>query len=390
VGGDGATGGGSGGDVFSYANYGGVIANATLRSFGGNALTSGNGGNGGYWYPEVWGAVRQTGSVDTHGGNGAGTGNGGSGGHLTFDLYYDRTWNGDTAPNTNALWFGASVNASGGAGAAGGAGGYFYVNQEANHDYNDPLSAPPLVLVGFSTIDVSGGDGATAGGSAGGDNYLESWASSYDTNGDYIAGTVVNEANWLLKGGASSGGSGGSGAYLYFETVNNAYPSYDYGVKNTGSIDASGGQGSTFGGSGGYIKLFGEYHVDSSGNLDVSGGAGGTGSGGGPGSIYLTSNKAMTCSGNVLANGGGSASSGGTNGGYVELTAESVATVRGAVSVNGGSSTSGTAGSGGEIWILGQENGSAVSAALTASKGTGAGSPTNGTAYVDGFQAVGP
>lgn len=397
TGGNGATGGGSGNSIYIYTDWGAMIAAGTFRSFGGNATVSGDGGSGDYVEFDSYGDVRVTGIVDTRGGNGAGTGSGGSGGEVYVYAYENEAWgSGYYEPNSGGAYFGASVNANGGEGAYGGSAGGFYLYQDTSGATT--VKGVPIQLVGYSKIDLSGGDGSVNGGSAGGDwNYNSNGDAygnhiyagyGYDDFSNYFVGSVVNEATFLARGGNGDTGNGGDGASIDFETYYDLYPPYDNGVKSSGSLDVSGGDGAANGGGAGSVYLYGKYFVDVSGTVIASGGKGGTGNGGYAGEIDVYSDASLTC-GSLVANGGASASGNGVYGGDIYVSAANTATTNGTVSANGGASTSADGGAGGYIWIMSQDDISHVNGTVSATKGAGGTAADNGEIWIDGMHTSG-
>jgi hypothetical protein len=392
TGGNGATGGGDGVEAYLYNYYGNLLVSGTVNTYGGDATDvagAGNGGAGGRVYAYIEGSIRWAASVDTHGGSAAGTGTGGNGGELDFDTEYNylNTGSEEYPLNSQSVAFGgANVNLNGGAGATGGDAGYFYI-YTCDEYYAGPGGAP-LTLVGYTSIDISGGLGKVNGGDAGDDNYIEAWE-NYDTNDNDFTGNVVNEADITMRGGEGQGGYGGSGYGLTLESNYYAYPPYVYGTTNSGALDASGGKGTTDGGAGGDFQVSGFSWAKNTGAITASGGEAGTGTGGSPGEIVMYSEGDVT-SADLTSNGGASDSGDGTTGGNIDLQAAGLCTVTGAVTASGGASASGTGGDGGYIWILSQGSPTDLSGTLTAAAGTGGTTPVDGEVWLDGGQISGP
>ena len=147
-----------------------------------------------------------------------------------------------------------------------------------------------------SVIDLSGLDGdASVDGGNGGTLTLS--AQDEDINTDYDGGLIVNYSTVDITGG--DGAKGGAGGDVKLESFLTLY--------NAGDIDASGGVGlSARGGTAGVLDIYGMHgHCYNSARLKADGGAGLTGGGAGN-EIYLWVNGAgdIRNSGEISGNGG--------------------------------------------------------------------------------------
>jgi hypothetical protein len=386
-GGDGPTGGGSGGQLYLYTSNGAFFGTGTLRNPGGNATSAGDGGDGGGIYAYIYGQIRLTGTLDSHGGNGAGGGDGGDAGYI--DLYSNIVYSYAYSESyAGGIWLGADVDSSGGNGANGGDGWELNVYQ----DYTGVSAAgqEPVVLVGYSNIQAQGGNGATTGGN-GGYFYAEV---DYDDDEDYYdnshAGSVENQAAFDGRGGNGGTGAGGYAGSFEMYTTYYVIPPYDFGARNSGDVNLSGGNGTT-GGDAGYVEIYGKYYATNTGNFTMVGGNGTTGNGGDASSFYLYCDGGTTLNtGTLTSRGGGSPSGTAMDGGYIWLAGSRVVN-SGSIASNGGNSTSGTAGNGGDIELFSQDYPTQTSlSSLNVNPGTGPGSPNKGTILIDGIQVVGP
>lgn len=385
-GGNGTADGGDGGYIDLYTNYGAFFGTGTIRNPGGNSTSNGSGGDGGSIYAYIYGQIRLTGTLDSHGGNGAGSGDGGDAGYIDlygdyiYSVYYGEYYAG-------GIWLGAHVNSSGGNGANGGDGYELYVYQ-----YDTGYSVvgqEPVVLAGYANIDAQGGSGATGGGD-GGSFYAEVDYDS-DEDGNYHAGSVENQASFNGRGGDATSGNGGDGSYFEMYTPYYVYVPYNYGAKNSGNVDLSGGNGTTGGGWAGYFEIYGKYYATNTGNVTQIGGNGTTGNGGLYSSFYLNCDGGTTLnSGTLVGRGGGSTSGTARGGGSYYISGSRVVNT-GSINANGASSTSGAGGYGGYIEFYSQDYPTQTSLSLlSVNPGSGTGSPTAGEIWIDGVQVVGP
>ncbi len=406
-GGNGTTGGGTGGFIYMSGYYLGATVNSgNASSNGGNATVSGNGGNAGGVQLETWsGTVRSTGTFSAKGGTSA-AGTGGNGGFIGFAAYYDNTiFFGGVI---GGIWAATSFDASGGDGATGGNAGRLYV--ETDSDNFARPTYDPIYLVGYSTFDAAAGNGTVNGGGPALDSFIENFFchDGADTDGDgspgpgnVYVGSITNEVDILLTGGSGTTGTGGAGADLAINTQTpdvafeneTVVPFFNRWLANSGRIDLGGGAGATTGGIGGNFFMFEQYSLTNTGAVTTSGGAGGSGVGGIGGFIEIISNDRCTVTGALAQNGGASTSANGgtqatfTFGGatYSLLVIGRTTTCTGGASANGGNNTGGaTGGAGGTINITGTENSPTVSGTFSAAGGTGGTAGATGTVTING------
>jgi hypothetical protein len=334
-GGNGGNGsGGAGADVIEiiggYAediyvdpvNGGCVLLGGNVEARGGNG-TGGSGGAGGggndfSFIVAMGGDLIVNTTFTLNGGNGSGSGTGGDAGGLFFYVF------GTDYRRVGVFQISGSFNLSGGNGVNGGAGGWAYFFSSYwdflfEHAGNGVGQAPDIQLLGFSNINLNGGNGTTTGGSGSknGTYSLFTFASRDNYDHHYLpAYPIVSEANISARGGDASaaGGTGGTGGYVELATDDDDYYSTSITtITQSGTIDNSGGNATASGGTGGDAN---EIYL-------------------GSGDVGYCWN--VTTTGILTANGGNGALQGG-NGGYINLYSDEVPTVYtlANLSVNGG------------------------------------------------------
>ena len=172
-------------------------------------------------------------------------------------------------------------------------------------------------LWNHGTIDTSGGDGDD-GGDAGA-LYLWAYSSLYNT-GDLVA----RGGNAVTLSHATASTYGGSGAGI---DVESGYGS----TYNSGTVDTSGGKGSTGGGDGGHISVYGGDEgvgdLYNTGDLIARGGDADASCdstecyGGDASYVYLYVYGNTFTSGNIDTRGGAGRAGGGGDGGHVDVRA---------------------------------------------------------------------
>lgn len=417
--------GGDGGEIRLDASELGSVRNSgNLSANGGNA-SDGFGGDGGRirLYADG-GKVVSSGDLVATGGDNSSTHfasqYGGYGGRIDI-----RSDNGDYSRDgvdinqqADDIVVSGNMDVSGGANLAadgsgyGGYGGSINIALDQDLDPNSPeltLTNAKLSLLGYTGIDVSGGDGGYGGNA--GEIYINSDSNnSYgSSNLDSGGGPVVNQADLTARGGnavavtgVTTNGYGGYGGYIDILTEGDSN-SNKLTVNNTGNIDVSGGSsynvdsryanyrwGSNNNGGGVYFE--GHYGVTNSGDITLNGGddLGDAGFGGYGGDIGMMSSLgAVVNRGTIEANGGSGAMMGGLNENYLTFVGLTVNN-SGNFSSNGGDADPAVAGSEGgyggvlEIYGVGLNN-SATNNSGTLSVAGGAGE----TAGVDGCALVG-
>jgi hypothetical protein len=395
-GGDGLLGGGDGGDIDLDQDYPSeVILGGAISADGGNAMSNtGNGGDGGdfemnYVYngPLVIGGM-----ISLSGGAGADTAGylGGDGGDL--DIYMDYTGdyeNGEYLP-VNNMEIAADIDLSGGDGDTGGDGGDIDIDSygDSSELAIEQVDLGKVRLLGFDTIDISGGDApGDAGGDAGdSDFYTEEWWALKPLES---VPSITNEVMWMAVGGASanSGFTGGEGGYLDWDVEGEFY--MDSKLINTGDIDVSGGSGD-YGGASGGILLSSYHEINNSGNVTANGGDGRT-SGGEGAYEYIEFEGSMDInnSGTITANGGEATDGDGGDGGdFIQMYAGFKTTNTGAIFADGGaadlSTTSASGGDGGDIELNSAYDPTSNSATLSVVGGDGGTPGDVGEITIDG------
>lgn len=404
-GGDGATGGGNGGYVYLDAglwNTGDLVNSGNITTTAGSCTGSVdcNGGSAQNIDMYAYGAIKTSGNLTMNGGNGHGAGIGGNGGYLYIQNYtgynYGRVASlpvGDIQVSGNISLNGGN----GGAAGAGGSGGDFYINQASS---SDAASDTGIMLLGYASADLSGGNGTATGGNAG-NMYIYTY-NDYPAGWSAVPpGPITNEIAITGKGGSGTGaaGLGGSGLYVYWVT-----DGWEYGpggvsiLTNKGNIDASGGAGGTGGGDSNQIYWYGHDGVVNSGNITMKGGdsvgVGGTGGDGAFNGIWIYSSLDIVNSGTINTTGGsgdvggnGSLWSGTPDpfGNWVALYAGGQVANTGSIICNGGAGVA-TNGNGGGIELYSEKEGS-VFASTSIAAGAGAGAAgTAGQVWIDGVQ----
>lgn len=384
-GGDGTSQGGLGGTLNLIAiSNGAVVSSGPLDVSGGNATLSGNGGDGGGASISAnGGSVRITGSILARGGDGAGAAGAGGSSNLVQVSFQSG------APvlgveNEGGLFLGAPIDVRGGDGATGGQGGALDISGDtSNLGNNAQPGNDPIVLVGYSSITTSGGQGGTGGGPAG-PIHVDQVIATTPTGAQALGG-IRCESSLVMTGGAGLAGTGGGGSTLFL-TVPSQLPMVPRSVTITGSVEASGGPGTTSGGSAGVISASDHFPVSFLGGIHASGGGGGTGVGGSGGSVTLQSDISASVFGLVSLAGGASTTGNGGTGGLFFLQSET-STESGGVSCRGGNSTTGTGGSGGSINIFSTQTTSILGGSFSVASGSGTAPGSAGLLSIDGIQS---
>jgi hypothetical protein len=257
-GGDGATGGGHGGDVYT-ANHGAIGSATRFLGYASALMDGGDGTDAG---GDAGSIVLSPEASETDGGLGffvhtnvsaaggtGGTGRGGNGGRIEFgpDIFNEVGVSG--APLQNFVVEG-TINLSGGDGAQAGSGGSIVANSGCSPD----PAVTGIEVAGTFTLD--GGDASQSGGGTAGGLYLIT-----------ARGTATVSGTISARGGVGAMGDGG-----YFPG------SIVFGVPATVSaaFTAAGGMGSTTGGDTEDIAILSAGTSTVTGTVTVTAGAGPT------------------------------------------------------------------------------------------------------------------
>jgi hypothetical protein len=412
TGGDGGEGGRGGYVGFSSSGWGDTRNSGAITTTGGNASADGvssYGGHGGnIWMDAYAGDVISNAALDTSGGTSYAYGGGADGGDI--EMYtYSAGEEGCSISQTvcdlppGSIVVSGNLDLSGGddmgatdASGYGGDGGEFFAM--SNDWGNSNAGAGRVALLGYSSVNLNGGDGRV-GGSGGNANIDTDPAYNSevddDTNGSVVNQVAINAmgGNAIVVDGVTTSASGGDGGDIWMDTDGIELIA-ETTLTNSGAIDVSGG--SSYAGSGGYggnIDLDGgTYGTTNSASLTANGGADlatDAGNGGDGGQVALESEYGPVAnSGAISANGGDGAMSGGdTRDVYMWGTTVSNS---GSISFNGGDAVAtvvgSTGGFGGGIGLFGF---SAITGVTTNSGSLAVGGGAGEEAGSDGCIAIG-
>ena len=286
---------GTAGDILIASNSGSLVESATVLAVGGSSAS---------------GQAASGGSISLH----------------DFTANSDST--SSTVPAGNLMVSG-NIDASSGSGASASTAGTISMVLSPGHQ----PAGQELILLGYSTIAVDGGQAQATGssGSAGAISLTQNVATqiSFGTNNPSTlpGGAVINYADLSATG---RGASPGTAAAVRSGSI----------ILSTQNVQ--------------YFNNAPFEVAVSNGNIDVSGRAGGTGGRGGFVSIY--GRAGATLAGAIKGPAGASTTNGGTNGGTLQAVSENGPLVNGAsVDMSGGAGTgaSNTGGQGGQITLSG-------------------------------------
>jgi len=393
--------GGNGGNIDFETNYddGPLIIAADITANGGEGSTSYGGSGGSIQIMSDGGELLSSSNLSAKGGDSLSTdNNGGSGGYIEFNNYYDDNdiGAGDITVSGNLDVSGGNANATGD--GYGGSGGdvQFYNNADNDNSVTDQT----ISLLGYSSIETNGGDGAEGGDAynscCSGNVYIYA-SSNQDNNNYYHAGSIVNDVPVSAKGGdtvttGTSYGTGGDGGEVYIDTDTFTGTGSEVTVTNTASIDVSGGMGydgtnqGVGGGWGGNVYLYALHDLSNSGSINANAGEGGT-DGAGGGYIYMESYELKASNTASLSANGSDSTADGGQGGDVEIYGVEISNT-GALSVNGGDASDATSSFGGDGGYIGLFTDSQVfgltnSGSFSFSAGTGETDGTEGCAQTN-------
>lgn len=295
---------------------------------------------------------------------------------------------------------GDTLLADDGSEANAGNGGYIYII-----GYDQSTSTTASKLVGYSQIDVSGGNGMS--GNTAGSIYALSGdmrENRNDGNVPALSGPLNNAIDFVLNGGSSLAdvvevgeeeqrGSGRNGGYTSLK-VENGFAYLQPGeltLTNTGAIAANGGRSftdvATAAAAGGTVNVLAPHAVNFTASVDVNGGsderdatsadaAGHEGSNAG-GLFVISQYDAATVDATVNANGGEGDREGG-HGGIVSVMAKTAITANGTYALSGGNALAdegdtidSVGGDAGSVFLMSANYNSALNATVTAAAGTG-------------------
>jgi hypothetical protein len=221
----------------------GIYNNGTIFCQGGSSAY-GAGGVGRYVHISAYyGDVYYSGVIDARGGNGATYGGRGA----KSVKFYAGGYNSSGYMDNGTIMAGGSINVDGGQGGSGsgGDGGYFKLESYGGKVWSN------------ATITAKGGSSAADVGGNGGEFYLFGWyGDDYESMGIKLSGYVD------LTGGNGATG-GGYGGLLYFENQVSYADGESYyllqspavEILGVSSLTANGGTGAT-GGAGGYYGIY--------------------------------------------------------------------------------------------------------------------------------------
>jgi hypothetical protein len=353
----------------------------------------------------VGGGIVNSASLSAKGGA-SNAGMGGAGGNLWVASEYGDSLENLSYPGDTVI--SGNLESAGGAGNVdGGSGGSILINLNG---YAAPFQEE-IQLLGYQSLDVSGGNATLTalgdGGDAGGVILYQSYGEDYldpalppGSNTAVPGGAIINNVPIFAHGGAgSNNGSGGAGGFLDWETNDTQYLNYVgyQKIYNYAALDLHGGMGGATGGSGGAMYWFG---LDGVLNLGAINGQGGEGnSSGGRGGYYggstseihgddlLDLKGAMNFSGGNTKLAGGAAGAGGD----LTITSRTGVDVSAPIDVSGGDDaegSSGNGGDGGDVMLLGSLDG-AKAASIDARGGTGDTVGTDGWILLQGERVQG-
>jgi len=351
-----------------------------------------------------------TGSLNVDGGSVSGnaTGRAGNGGNIEIGAE-------ETGPDLNAprvVEVTGNLSANGGAAVdstAGNGGSIeFYF-------FDLPVSTADSALVGYSEINVSGGNGLYAG-SAGDIDIVNEQYSGFGPGGPTpgASGSIYFDTDLVANGGNTIAGtegfetevgSGENGGDILVSATNYAVhlQENDISVTAKGSVTANGGQSyddsSTTNATGGEVIYMASHKVDVSEAISVNGGtdihSAGNGvtsnhAGSHAGSITFTSQFGDIAVDTSIKGEGGSADLTGGNGAGIFAMAKGKINLKGTYDISGGNATTDDAdsfetegGDAGKVAVLSEDLNSQLDATINATAGSGDREGETQIIYVD-------
>jgi len=343
-----------------YNNKTGEVNNTgNFNLTGGNGTTYGGGDGGELSMYTFGGDIKNSGDMMARGGDSMSATNGyaGDGGEFNFIANPGSSYNmghdgGINHEPTGSIEISGNFEFSGGDATGGvqmgnptyaGSGGYIYANLDGGE------AAQRVALLGYTTMDLYGGNGGISGGGGGSVRVYTGSVFNPQTQ-EYTIGSALNEVPVDMHGGdsdnATDGGRGGNGGGLSVGTANGPWIYKEKATAtNKGDVDISGGTGNllgtstgyyTLGGYGGELSMYSNSGTENTGNVTANAGFGSNGGSGGY--MYMTSYVGNTTnSGDFTANGADGARYGGNGGYFFVYGVKSKNT--GDISVNGSNGT---------------------------------------------------
>lgn len=389
--------GGDGGMAGLSNGYGGAVLNSGDIDVSGADGSDGNGGDGGeVGFFGYGGRVASSGNITAIGGNASVDNNAGDGGEVwLYNAPGYSSWNYGTTPH-EGIELSGDLMLSGGDTSGTGDGGYgglLMVDTDPDGNGNeDTVMDQGIVLLGYNTIDTTGGDAQYPG--EGGNVDLYAGYGWDDASYTYAwTGPLKNAADIMTSAGAYTG-TADTGTYYARGGDVNFETSYYYGqlnpqtkVTNTGDIITNGGGGRNATSNtrldAGEVYMFGYNGVNNSGAITANGGNdvatdGGTdGFGGNSQWIgFYAELGPVVNSGAITANGGDGEYDGGYGSDWTSFYGPEVKS-SGKIAGKGGEADTTLAnyypGYGGWVWMMGTNGPASVSnsASITLTPGTG-------------------
>jgi hypothetical protein len=369
-------------------------------------ITGGEGGEGGQSATYEMPRLVNTGNVQANGGDSVYDGyNAGEGGFIGFDV--EESYYGDqiqTAPAVLAV--SGNLKAEGGRAITntdsddntGGDGGQIYISHASQAS-----SELDTYIVGYASIDASGGNGLLAGDGGGIEIYSQSNSNEDDavsfapaspiditTNLVANAGTVVYSETLTATPNAGDGGSVYVGIYTEHSSLQKKLTLNLEGDVSVNASNVKNGSGD----DAGYIAISGPQDIMVRSDFSLNGsnetGTDNYNEGGEGGYLSISSeNDSVNYKGNISATGGAGQNEGG-DGGYFMVQSATASKISGSISLAGGNASATEVegndtygGNGGFLRVISNDFNTNLSASYTINPGTGTDAGITGGAFVD-------
>lgn len=395
-------------------NTGDITADGSDAILNAGGTNGGEGGEGGYieLYLGAEGAAYEmprlinTGNLQTNGGDSIFDGyRAGNGGQVYIEI--EESYAGDQVrSNPAVLAVSGNLTADG---------GHAISNEDTDESYagrggsirieHDSQEASELAtyVVGYTSLDTSGGDGLLAGDAGGIELETESNSDEDDAVSFASAPPLKVTTNLIANGGTvvasdvlTDTAEGGEGGYidLYITTEHSSLQK-----KLTLNLEADVSANASnitngFNEHGGFLYIEGPQAVTVQGNINLNGGSdSGTenyNQGGEGGFTYIASEfENVTYKGDVSATGGNGENEGG-NGGYFMVNSSTASKIKGTINLNGGNASpteveadETVGGNGGSLQVVSNDFKTKLSASYTIEPGTGSTPGIGGGVFVD-------